>query len=151
MMTFTDRQPAVGKENRYKLTKSDGSFEYVKLERADEANPVGTPLNKTTFENMQTELMPIFGTYTGNGEAEGNVIVLGFQPKALLVFSDYYMGFISSNYNSGAGIIYIEGLTIDENIPLKIQSNGFVPKTTSSSRTYGINSNGKKYYYIAFR
>ena len=54
MFEFTDRVPASGKANRKKITHSDGSVEYVTIENADDANPVGTPLNKATFEAMQT-------------------------------------------------------------------------------------------------
>lgn len=84
MFEFTDRVPASGKANRKKLTHSDGSVEYVTIENADDANPVGTPLNKATFEAMQEAIMPVVGTYTGNGEAE-RFIDLGFTPAAVLV------------------------------------------------------------------
>lgn len=37
---------------RYKITKSDGSVEYVTIERADNPTVDGTPLNAATFNTM---------------------------------------------------------------------------------------------------
>ncbi len=47
---FVDRQSTY--PNRYKITKSDGTSEYVTLERADEPTITGTPLNAETFNGM---------------------------------------------------------------------------------------------------
>lgn len=47
---FTDRQSAY--PNRYKITRADGTFEFVTLERADEPTVAGTPLNAETFNTM---------------------------------------------------------------------------------------------------
>lgn len=44
---MNDRIPT--QPNRVKITKSDGSSEYVTWERADEPTQEGTPLNKATF------------------------------------------------------------------------------------------------------
>lgn len=44
---MTDRVPAY--PGRVKVTKEDGSVEFVTLERADDPTQVGTPLNKKTF------------------------------------------------------------------------------------------------------
>lgn len=50
-ITFVDRESRY--PNRYKVTKSNGTSEYVTLERADEPTVVGTPLNAATL-NMVT-------------------------------------------------------------------------------------------------
>lgn len=50
-VTFTDRQSA--NPGRYKITKSDGTTEYVYIERADNPTVAGTPLNAKTFNDMQ--------------------------------------------------------------------------------------------------
>ena len=145
MMTFTDRQPAVGKENRYKLTKSDGSFEYVKLERADEANPVGTPLNKATFENMQTETIKDvykIGSYSGSGQS-GKLVNVGFKPRIVFIFAsnrDYAVG-----DNLILGIRANDTMLVDSSITLT--DNGFLLNTPGNN----INANGVGYNYIAFR
>lgn len=51
---FVDRQSAY--PNRYKITRADGSTEYVTLERADEPTVVGTPLNAATFNSLFNDL-----------------------------------------------------------------------------------------------
>lgn len=141
MLTFTDRQPAVGKENRYKLTKADGSSEYVTLERADEANPVGTPLNKTTFENMQTATIKDVcktGHYTGNGQ-DGQIIDIGFKPRIVLILPS------EDDYN-----ITLAGFAI-ENSMIKYSHITFVENGFSLGNTAGLNNNKTVYNYIAFR
>lgn len=55
--------------NRYKITKSDGTTEYVTIERADEATVAGTPLNATTFNNLIAGL-----SESGHEHAAGDVI-----------------------------------------------------------------------------
>lgn len=47
---FIDRQST--KPGRYKVTKSDGSSEYITLERADEPSVEGTPLNAATLNRL---------------------------------------------------------------------------------------------------
>ena len=51
---FVDRQST--KPNRYKITRDDGSIEYVTLERADEPTVAGTPLNASVFNGIVNEL-----------------------------------------------------------------------------------------------
>ena len=67
---FVDRQSTY--PNRYKITRVDGSTEYVILERADEPTVAGTPLNATVFNEIIDELsatVPITrgGTNATNG------------------------------------------------------------------------------------
>lgn len=49
---FVDRKSTY--PNRYKITRADGSSEYVTLERADSPTVAGTPLNAATFNSMMT-------------------------------------------------------------------------------------------------
>lgn len=51
---FSDRKSTY--PNRYKVTRSDGTIEYITLERADEPTVVGTPLNAVTFNEIIDEL-----------------------------------------------------------------------------------------------
>lgn len=51
---FADRQSAY--PNRYKVTRSDGTTEFITLERADEPTVVGTPLNASVFNVIVDEL-----------------------------------------------------------------------------------------------
>lgn len=141
MMTFTDRLPAEGKENRFKLTKSDGTVEYVKLERADEANPAGTPLNKLTFENMQKGIindMIKTGYYTGDGQNE-QLINLGFNPRAV---------FVLKSENGGNNPIMAFAM---DSILVKTE---YITKTDNGFKVFGntgLNTNNTVYNYIAFR
>ena len=51
---FADRQSTY--PNRYKVTRSDGTTEYITLERADEPTVMGTPLNASVFNVIVGEL-----------------------------------------------------------------------------------------------
>lgn len=58
-MEFKDR--VANKPNRVKITYEDsGASSYAVVELADEPIEEGTPLNKSTFDEMQKELMPAF-------------------------------------------------------------------------------------------
>ena len=141
MLTFTDRQPASGKENRYKLTKSDGSFEYVKLERADDANPIGTPLNKQTFENMQTATVNdvlVTGHYTGDGQ-DTRLINIGFKPRIIFILKSD-----AGNYNPIVAFATSNYMVESEYVT--IENNGF-----SFLKKNGLNTSNTVYNYIAFR
>lgn len=48
--TFVDRQSTY--PNRYKITHTNGTVEYVVLERADNPTVTGTPLTAATFNQM---------------------------------------------------------------------------------------------------
>lgn len=156
MINFTDRIPAKGKENRYKITKSDGSIEYIKLERADDANPVGTPLNKSTFEDMQTQLTPVIGTYEGKGTTNNKdvqAIDLGFKPRCVIVFN--YEKFHVENNFVMLGMA-IEGVplgAIDGSPYISINDNGFevTRHYNGGNRIVDLNTEHYKYMYIAFR
>lgn len=156
MINFTDRIPAKGKENRYKITKSDGSIEYVTLERADDANPVGTPLNKSTFEDMQTELTPVIGTYKGTGNTANKAtqtIALGFKPRCVIVF-DYRYFRVESGYTMFG--MAIEGVSLSAIVGspyISITDNGFevTHYYDSSRRAIDLNYENDYYMYIAFR
>lgn len=49
--------------NRYKVTRGDGTTEYLTLERADEPTVVGTPLNAETFNNIVNLVYPVGSIY----------------------------------------------------------------------------------------
>lgn len=48
---WVDRRPTY--PNRYKVTKSDGSIEYITLERADEPTVEGTPINAENLNALE--------------------------------------------------------------------------------------------------
>lgn len=157
MFEFTDRVPASGKANRKKLIHADGSVEYVTIENADDANPVGTPLNKATFEAMQAAIMPVVGTYTGNGEAE-RFIDLGFTPAAVLVLHNG-IELQNINYGSQRGGLAILGNSenLDSSKLIKITNNGFIvyQYDADGDRTDSgdilLNTTSFNYAFIAFK
>ncbi len=53
MIEVIDRVPTY--PNRVKITKSDGTSEFVTWERADEPTVEGTPLNKALFDSIATD------------------------------------------------------------------------------------------------
>ena len=63
---FVDRKSTY--PNRYKITKSDGTSEYVTIERADSPTVVGTPLNAATFNAMMEGF-----SETGHGHAASDI------------------------------------------------------------------------------
>ena len=54
MITVSDRVSTY--PGRVKLTKANGSTEYVTLERADAPTQEGTPLNKALFDSIKTDI-----------------------------------------------------------------------------------------------
>ena len=151
MFEFTDRVPASGKANRKKITHSDGSVEYVTIENADDANPVGTPLNKATFEAMQMAIMPVVGTYVGNGEAE-RFIDLGFTPSAVIVAQEGKIEWYSSNSVQGGIALKNNSVSNSAGTAIEINNNGFKVAYKKGS-TYSVDTNQSNaiYYYIAFK
>ena len=95
-----------------------------------------------------------FGSYTGNGNADGSFIYTGFKPAFLIIkkytesgnnwvmFDNKRIGYNESNYYlrpSGNN-------TESTNIPLDILSNGFKTRTTAGD----VNNNSQQYIYMAF-
>jgi hypothetical protein len=67
---------------RMKLTRANGSSEYVTLERADAPTQEGTPINKALFDSIEADIadkFPILG-----GSINGNVTIQNTAPKVEL-------------------------------------------------------------------
>ena len=91
------------------------------------------------------------GSYTANGNVDGNYIYTGFSPKFVLTKSstaahhwDIYLGntiamTLSPNLN-------LEERTMDQNPAIDYVSNGFKIRTSDSN----YNDSGQTYLYIAF-
>lgn len=72
---------------RVKLTKADGSFEYVTLERADAPTQEGTPLNKALFDSIGTDLG---GKVSKLGDTmNGNLTIQNTAPQVELFDPEY--------------------------------------------------------------
>ena len=99
-----------------------------------------------------------FGSYTGNGSADGPFVYLGFRPKFIIYKRTNSTGswgiFDTSRntYNLSTNVLYANladaeytstGAGFDN---IDILSNGFKPRQTNS----GINASGSTYIYAAF-
>lgn len=92
---FVDRQPKY--PNRYKITKEDGSSEFVTLERADEPTVVGTPLNAETFNAMVEWLNSIRDSVVqidsgGTGATDGATGLMNLLAAGPMVLSSHQYG-----------------------------------------------------------
>ena len=98
-----------------------------------------------------------FGTYVGNADEEtgiGNQTVnIGFTPKAVFVMRD---GAYLNSDNRFYGGLAVSGYAATGSIgtAMQIVSNGFKVSSlssTSSSMRIRLNTNGDRYFYLAFK
>lgn len=72
---------------RVKLTKTNGSTEYVTLERADAPTQEGTPINKALFDSIKTD---VDGKVSKLGDSmNGNLTIQNTAPKVELWDPEY--------------------------------------------------------------
>jgi len=94
-----------------------------------------------------------FGTYTGNGDADGTFVYTGFKPAWLIIkktsgtgnwrlYDNKRLGYNGANYNLQPNSSGVEETA--EHVDLL--SNGFKLKTTGG----GENASGETYIYMAF-
>ena len=94
-----------------------------------------------------------FGSYTGNGSADGTFVYTGFRPKFVMIkrtdgVSDWTMfdssriGYNPSNNELYANLTHIE----DSNVDIDLVSNGFKLRTTDGY----VNASGGTFIYAAF-
>lgn len=67
---------------RVKLTKTNGSSEYVTLERADAPTQEGTPINRELFESIKADMDDKFSKL--GGSLNGNVTIQNTSPQVEL-------------------------------------------------------------------
>ena len=94
-----------------------------------------------------------FGSYTGNGNADGTFVYTGFRPAWILCKStaattwemvdNKRVGYNSSNWNLFPNTAAVENV---DTVRLDILSNGFKIRTTGSN----LNTSGQTYLYMAF-
>ena len=156
-MDFLDRVPTY--PNRKKITYEDGSVEYAKIEYADEPIEEGTPLNKATFETLQT----VVGDYIGNddsnyGAGGFQTVDLGFTPKAVVVTSPKKLTNATDNITSPQIGIATKSVSFSSLMGdnyasgIEIVSGGFkVSNGYNYSNFYAFNRQGVSYSFIAFK
>lgn len=72
---------------RVKLTKTNGSSEYVTLERADAPTQEGTPINKALFDSIKTDIDGKVSKLGGN--MNGNLTIQNTAPQVELFDPEY--------------------------------------------------------------
>jgi hypothetical protein len=94
-----------------------------------------------------------FGSYTGNGNADGTFVYTGFRPKYLLIkvtsAVEDWMIFDSARGPYNANAIFLRADTADtggSDVPVDFLSNGFKLRSTALA----TNSSGNTYIYMAF-
>lgn len=80
MIDVKDRVPTY--PGRIKLTRPNGSSEYVTLERADAPTQEGTPINKALFDSIKADLDDKFPKL--GGSINGNIAVQNTAPQVEL-------------------------------------------------------------------
>ncbi len=95
-----------------------------------------------------------FGSYTGNGNADGTFVYTGFKPAFVMIkravggtdnwviYDNKRIGFNQSNYNMVANSNSVE----NTGIPIDILSNGFKARASEGN----TNASGNTYIYMAF-
>ena len=102
-----------------------------------------------------------FGSYTGNGRADGTSVYLGYRPAWVMIKNRsasaewVIVDSVRSTFNEVDDI-----LSADDNIPessygttnrnIDFLSNGFKIRSTSSGGTTALNTGGSTYIYMAF-
>jgi hypothetical protein len=93
-----------------------------------------------------------FGSYTGNGNANGTFIYTGFKPAFIIIKrTDVAQSWILFDnkrdpYNEATKVLYPNLSNAEDANNLDLLSNGFKPRSTSSF----TNSSGNNFIYMAF-
>jgi hypothetical protein len=96
-----------------------------------------------------------FGTYTGNGSADGPFVYTGFRPRFIIVKNSSSAGVnwlmfdtATNTYNTVTKYLLPNSSSIElTDLTLDIVSNGFKPRVAGGT---GINNSGSTYIYAAF-
>jgi hypothetical protein len=94
-----------------------------------------------------------FGSYTGNGNADGTFVYTGFRPAWVITkrtdtTSDWYLSDNKRNgYNGSNEVLYANESDAEKTVDrIDILSNGFKLRSTGS----GVNASGGTFVYMAF-
>ena len=120
----------------------------------NQANPDGSTMIAYCFAEKQGYSK--FGSYTGNGNADGTFVYTGFKPAFVLIkksnsngtswiiFDNKRLGYNGSNYTLAPDNANDEAT--GDNGSIDLLSNGFKCRDTDS----GANASGDTYIYMAF-
>ena len=132
---------------RVKLTKANGSSEYVTLERADAPTQEGTPINKALFDSIEADLADKFSVL--GGYINGNLGIQNTHPQVELFDPEYdgrtrlYKD-VSSNADYGTMLSdidatgNIDGLNVRRSAALLDKLSLYVENANGTSSRYAI-------------
>jgi hypothetical protein len=94
-----------------------------------------------------------FGSYTGNGSADGPFVYTGFRPAFLLAkdstnaSTNWYMwDSLRGTYNANTALLFPNLSNAEDSLAIDLLSNGFKPRVAGS----GLNTTNAVMIYMAF-
>lgn len=137
MITVVDRVPTY--PNRIKITKSDGTSEYVTWERADEPVVEGTPINKALFDSIAADigLASAMTVYVSNAGSDALGDGTSANPYATIAKA---VDVLPKNLNGYDAQIHIDTGTYEEDVEIARFSNGSVILTGDTDAAVSLKS-----------
>lgn len=137
MINVVDRVPTY--PNRIKITREDGSTEFVTWERADEPTVSGTPINKALFDSIVQDIgltanMTLYVSTAGSNDlGDGSAA----NPYATIQKA---LSSVPKNLNGYTATINIAAGTYDENVGVSSTYGGVISLSGAQGAAVQINS-----------
>lgn len=137
MINVVDRVPTY--PNRIKVTKSDGTSEYVTWERADEPTVEGTPINKALFDSIVEDIGLNANTtlYVSTAGSDSLGDGSAANPYATIMKA---IGALPKNLNGYTATINIAAGTYNENVGISSTYGGIIILSGAAGAAVQINS-----------
>ena len=137
MINVVDRVPTY--PNRIKVTKSDGTSEYVTWERADEPTVQGTPINKALFDSIVEDIglnanKTVYVSTAGSDTLGDGTAASPYKTIMKAVNS------LPKNLNGYTATINITAGTYNENVGISSTYGGIIILSGVSGAAVQINS-----------
>ena len=135
MIEVVDRVPTY--PNRVKITKSNGSSEFVTWERADEPTVPGTPINKALFDSIAQDigLATDMTVYVSRAGSDALGTGTSAQPFATI---NKALSVLPKNLNGYTAYVSIAGGTYPEKVLVNGFANGEIRFTGAAGSTVTI-------------
>ena len=137
MINVVDRVPTY--PNRIKVTKSDGTSEYVTWERADEPTVAGTPINKALFDSIVEDIGLNKATTVYVSTAGSDALGDGSAANPYATINKA-INSLPKNLNGFNAVIYIAAGNYQENVDVSRFFGGNVYLSGSPSAAVSITS-----------
>lgn len=137
MINVVDRVPTY--PNRIKLTKSNGTSEYVTWERADEPTVAGTPINKALFDSIVADIGLSKHTTVYVSQAGSDALGDGTAANPYATITKA-LSTLPKNLNGYDARLSIDSGTYAEDIEIARFGNGNIVLTGESGAAVSIKS-----------